>query len=384
MKRFAAILIAGGAVWLFLAAGAAFADTPVGSGGPHLQRAGGLTADSCAGCHRAHTAGNEMLTIDPQPALCYDCHGSTASGSTTRVENGTGTGTNAGALRGGGIKFALLDSGNPNRIGFGPGNGTVGALAVANTAPTTSHHSVDFSDQVIWGNGPVSGTLPSAGKQTELRCGSCHNPHGERTYRILRATPVDSGVTTAQRVYVNDVTDWQPPAQTSLTGNQAVTVGPGGTGTYAYNTTNYWRPQDPNWTGSDFTLQGDTFNGTTGAITLGKDSKDFLGVMSKWCATCHTRYMADTGAYEVDSGDKIFAFRHPVWGTSPSTGTTPPDNASQSAPACLQCHVAHGSNAAMGSKSAAVTEPGSTTVPTETSRLLRVDSRGVCQMCHFK
>lgn len=374
MKRLAAILFAGGALWLFLAAGTVFADN-----GPHLQRSGGLTADSCAGCHRAHTAGSAMLTIDPQPALCYDCHGAAAAGSTTRVENGTGTGSNAGALRGGGVQFALVDSGNPSRIGFGPGNGSVPALATG--ATTTSHHAVDFSDQVIWGNGPISGVTPNAGKQTELRCGSCHNPHGERTYRILRATPVDSGVTTAQRVYVTDVTDWQPPAPTSLTANQAVTVGPGGPGTYGYATTNYWRPQDPNWKGSDFVLQGDTINGTTGAITLGQDSKDFLGATSKWCATCHTRYMANSGDYEVNSGDKVFAFRHPVWGTSSATDTA---NASTSAPACLQCHLAHGSNAAMGSNSASVSEPGSNTVPAETSRLLRVNSRGVCQMCHFK
>ena len=51
-----ALLFAGGAVWLFLAAIPVLAD-----GGPHVAAInsgvnGGLTADSCAGCHRAHTA----------------------------------------------------------------------------------------------------------------------------------------------------------------------------------------------------------------------------------------------------------------------------------------------------------------------------------------
>ena len=49
------LLVAAGGLWLFLAAVPAFAD-----GGPHVASMNTgvccLTADSCAGCHRAHTA----------------------------------------------------------------------------------------------------------------------------------------------------------------------------------------------------------------------------------------------------------------------------------------------------------------------------------------
>ena len=53
MRRLA-LLLAGGALWLILAASAAFAD-----GGPHQlavnNGTAGLSGD-CAACHRAHTA----------------------------------------------------------------------------------------------------------------------------------------------------------------------------------------------------------------------------------------------------------------------------------------------------------------------------------------
>jgi predicted CXXCH cytochrome family protein len=373
VKRLAATLIAGGAIWLFLAAGSVFADN-----GPHIQKGGGLTADTCASCHRAHTAGSPLLTVQPQPAICYQCHGSAGAGSTTNVRDGRAYSdavTATGALRGGGIEYALLDSGSPVRYAFGPSNGLVGALSFANAEPTTSHHSIDFSDQEIWGNGAISAS-PNAGLQTELRCGSCHNPHGNQTYRILRPTPVDSGASGTAAVTISDIRQWDPVTNVGTL--------PAGA-SYTYTTTNYWRPQDPNWFGADYVLQGDTVNATTNRVTLGQDSKDFLGATSKWCATCHTRYMANSGAYDVDSGDAIFKYRHPVWGTVGSTGSTDPNNnASSSAPACLQCHVSHGTNASMGSASSAVTLPGTSTVPAEKSRLLRVDNRGVCQLCHYK
>jgi cytochrome c553 len=55
--------------------------------------------------------------------------------------------------------------------------------------------------------------------------------------------------------------------------------------------------------------------------------------------------------------------------------------------ACVTCHVSHGSNAAMpGDQSGVVTYPGdpsgSLTTVGYNSRLLKVDNRGTCQMCH--
>src|SRR5664279_934396 len=54
------LLLAGAALWLMLAALPTLAD-----GGPHVANANSgvstLTADSCAGCHRAHTAEGAYL-----------------------------------------------------------------------------------------------------------------------------------------------------------------------------------------------------------------------------------------------------------------------------------------------------------------------------------
>jgi doubled CXXCH domain len=80
-----ALLCAIGALWLFVAAIPAFAD-----GGPHAMATNngtaGLTADSCAGCHRAHTATAASLLNSEQPELCLNCHD--GSKATTDVIDG--------------------------------------------------------------------------------------------------------------------------------------------------------------------------------------------------------------------------------------------------------------------------------------------------------
>ena len=81
MRRLA-LLVAGGALWLLAAAVPVLAD-----GGPHISTinngSGGLTADTCAGCHRAHTAQGAMLLKEEGTALCTSCHGSAGTGATT-------------------------------------------------------------------------------------------------------------------------------------------------------------------------------------------------------------------------------------------------------------------------------------------------------------
>jgi predicted CXXCH cytochrome family protein len=105
------LLIAAGSLWLFLAAVPALAD-----GGPHVASVNNgvssLTADSCAGCHRVHTANGPMLLqAASEEELCLSCHGAASTGATTDVEtgvqyvpeaDGTRTATQLGALRGGG------------------------------------------------------------------------------------------------------------------------------------------------------------------------------------------------------------------------------------------------------------------------------------------
>ncbi len=95
------------------------------------------------------------------------------------------------------------------------------------------------------------------------------------------------------------------------------------------------------------------------------------GLMTAWCITCHTRYSGLTVAGSPSSltdnsgGDTTFMFKH---------GTT--------SIGCEQCHVSHGTNAAMDAASS-VNWPGQAlTTSSPDSRLLKVDNRGTCNLCH--
>jgi predicted CXXCH cytochrome family protein len=312
MRRAATFAVAC-AVSLFAATAPAAADN-----GPHVKGAG-LTPDSCASCHRAHTAQAPFLLKEAQTSLCYTCHGSAGTGSNLDVVDGVGysgpgrTGTK-GALRGGGFKYALIESDNPS------GNGYVGEIPVRGSgAAVTSTHSVNESNQMAWGNGSISASV-SYGTTMPLTCGSCHDPHGNGNYRILRSIPVESG------------------AESGVSIADAATK--------AYTTENYWTVED-------------------------EEAPSFIANVSAWCATCHTRYLAGAKSARTNSGDAVFTYRHRT------------NFASQGSPTCVQCHVAHGSNASMGSYSSAVPFPDGSAGGSD-SRLLRIDNRGVCQMCHNK
>jgi predicted CXXCH cytochrome family protein len=278
------------------------------------------TTDTCASCHRTHTSTASRLLVEPQPALCYTCHGSSATGANTDVVDGVGyssagRGGTPGALRGGGFEYALIGSSAASGQQGGQSNpgGTVPVLGSA--APVNSTHSANSSSQTAWGNGAISGGI-SYGKEIPLRCSSCHDPHGNGKYRSLRTIPKDSGASGGISI---------PDA-----------------GTKSYTTANYWQVEDTNAAG-------------------------FVANVSAWCSTCHTRYLA-ADSY-ADSGDAVFSKRHR------SNQTT------QGSANCIQCHVAHGSNAAVTTSSGGV--HSSEGVPAAAGGyLLRIDSRGVCEMCH--
>jgi predicted CXXCH cytochrome family protein len=288
--------------------------------GPHVMGAGGV-ADSCAACHRAHTSKASALLAEPQAALCYTCHGAAATGANTDVEDGVGysgserSGGEAGALRGGGFKYALIDPASPSGQQSG-GSNPDGVVPVRSSrAPVTSSHSIDGSGQTAWGNGPISAET-DYGATVSLRCGSCHDPHGNGNYRILRPIPKESGASPGVKI---------PDASTKV-----------------YTTDNYWKVEDPNAPG-------------------------FIADISDWCATCHTRYLSATSYAE--SGDAVFSKRHRT------------DQTSQGSANCIQCHVAHGSNASAEPSSGGVHSLEGVPAPAG-GYLLRIDNRGVCQMCH--
>ncbi len=392
MRRLA-LLFAGGAVWLFLAAIPVFAD-----GGPHIASVNsgtaGLNADSCAGCHRAHTAQGEFLLIEEEPAMCLVCHGASGTGATTDVENGVqytlGTdplrsGTVLGYTRAGGFVNARIGSGEAVRVAYLSGtnvrqNGKV-PVRTAGSQPVTSAHMpntagvVGEGDGIAWGNGPDSVTA-YAGPEVAVGCTTCHNPHGNGQYRILNTLPdpaeagVDVFVPAATAAPVTDAA--LPP--TGDTRNYTIIQTNGGTGTLLASQVqalglpstagDYWRRKVP-------------WNGTTGTSNDAPNgqSATFYSQISTWCLTCHTRYLS--AGWDVQTTDNIYKYRH----TSNASSRN-----------CITCHVAHGSNAQMpdyNSQHVAFPDnitggqfnPVSSTASTD-SRLLKVDNRGTCQMCH--
>jgi hypothetical protein len=133
-----------------------------------------------------------------------------------------------------------------------------------------------------------------------------------------------------------------------------------------YVTANYWMADDH------------CYNGTANCVNVNMSSTKtaYIANISQWCATCHTRLLAGSGAWGKNSGDGMYTFEHRS------------QNGAEGSPNCIQCHVAHGSNASMtGDGSTAYSNTvGSAEfgLAAGDSFLLRVDNRGTCNMCHNK
>lgn len=419
MRRWA-LLIAGGAVWLLLAAAPVFAD-----GGPHVMKVNngslGITADSCAGCHRAHTSQDPtgyLLTTD-QPsvtAFCLTCHGTTGTGAATDVETGvqyalTNTGRGGlpilGALRSGGFLKAPIGSADAYREVSSTGSVSKAKVPVlAEPQPVTSAHlalpnSGLTANNIVWGNGDIdTGEGPTITEAME--CTSCHNPHGNGNYRILNAIPVagatdeDGAATEMVAGSGQDVLDapYDASKQRNYTVIQAATAQPVDattppdpanfllyadqlkgldplSGDYLHKTTPYnasssgyyWYDApngSPNRGGPSRFTDFDTF------------TNGFNWQMTQWCLQCHSRYAGFNNSRSTDSGDDTFAYRH----------------STEKNRVCTTCHVAHGSNAIMNDDlangttfSANVPFPDGS-VHSGDSRLLKVNNRGTCLLCH--
>jgi predicted CXXCH cytochrome family protein len=400
---------------LFLGVGSALLFTMGGIGsaqadaGPHsivMGQKGTTTgvasegADKCAGCHRAHTAQAQNMLKQAQPALCLNCHAGSL-GSHLDVADGYST-LNQGALRGGGFTSASISSGAPV-LGVGgatktlssTGSRTSAQIAVGASLPVTSTHQINGTTQgTMWGNG-TSGVGQTA---VTLECGACHDPHGNGNYRILK--PVPDGAGTAAKVTTPAVAATYGPTGLLLTPYIPAVYSAGVppinipdqpysvlTGSKAYTTTNYW---DVQAVGVPPTLDGvalpnvSEMSATKAAVPV---TDGFLGNIAAWCTTCHTRYLAGSGVANTKQVDPIFTYKHRS------------DEGASNKPNCIQCHVAHGTNAVMTGSAAAGSIPGvsliapggdanapsSVNAPTagyQASDLLRVNDRGTCLMCH--
>lgn len=410
MRRWT-LLLAGAALWLFLAALPALAD-----GGPHVASinsgSGGLNADSCAGCHRAHTAQGAMLLVQDQSTLCLTCHGATGTGATANVVNGVQYilagassgkvrgGVILGALRDGGFVTAAIGSGSAYRVAYTSTRGvslaskvpvrvdsTTGTIAIQ--AVTSAHMSVPGSpltsfSGTTWGN--IDGTAGTSFSATSnpggtlgaLTCTSCHNPHGNGQYRILNPIPTvteATGGTTFVASKTNAlVTDAALPSAGDERNYTVIeTKGTEGTPTtYLLYASQVVSGGYPN-TAGDYFHRTVPWNGAAVGGTTANDAPNglpstFDTQINAWCAQCHSRYLATTGTpFQTNSGDAIFTYRHSNTSNKP----------------CTTCHVAHGTNAQMtGTYSANELYPGGTAAPVGDSRLLKVDNRGTCQACH--
>jgi predicted CXXCH cytochrome family protein len=398
-----AVALGAGVAWLFAAATMTFAD-----GGPHQlavnNGTAGLAGD-CAACHRAHTAQAEDLLKAAMPGLCLACHDGT--GATTDVVggfqfvpdgSGSPTSTILGALRGGGFSYALIDSSDAARLivstrdtGF---LGHVGVLDASDREPVTSSHGGLGS---VWGNGP-DGTAEAGATGVVLTCASCHNPHGNGQYRILQTLPGEDWTNG-----VDGVSGWSAPSN-AVEVKDGVTLLPGEVRNYTVLPGNitadvisvgylptqgdYWRKNYP-WnqrSGSSDPMQAgwDGVSPTNAAANAGVAPANGTGLMTAWCVSCHTRYSGLVNPDGISSSlapqpDEIFTYRHLTMNYG-----------------CEQCHVSHGSNALMttnaelvltdpsGGVPATVPDAGPAASPITSgdSRLLKVDDRGTCQMCH--
>jgi predicted CXXCH cytochrome family protein len=312
------------------------------NGGPH----GGYTAttDACAGCHRAHTATNANLLMDTTYNLCWSCHSNAGVGADTNVQDGYFLSTRSTSVEG-----QTLTADNAPLLAGGFANHGVGNVVI-------SQHEPAAGTLQAWGAGVagVRGVLSNlAGAPDPLTCASCHDPHGSTNYRIIPTTVNGVGVAVAQ---VDE-----------------------------------------------------------GAATKDYDDENWSGVgMNDFCAACHSAYhvtQADAGS--IAAGAKIAAqygndtstWAHRVgmlWNESGKSGISNPetagfddDGAGPNPPVylplsdnttviCTTCHLPHGSSATMtaGGPADGAGVPGETSA-TENA-LLRLDNRGVCEVCHQK
>jgi predicted CXXCH cytochrome family protein len=369
MKKF--LFIGVGSALIFTMGGVSTASA---DNGPHVSTAATVAGDyqltavgagRCAGCHRTHTAKAELLLKVAQPQLCYNCHGAGAPGSTTDVVDGTDGG--ALALRGGGFASALIGTGAaskhmepPTTVG-GRWTASVQTVPVAAlSTPTTSKHEIDGTTAgTMWGNGAVSSAVNVGKAGVVLECGSCHDPHGNGNYRILKPVPTDAAYVVTPAVVADPLAVPPVLAQAAVMSTTGVAIPDAAA--KVYTTTNYWNVTDR----AVPLVKG-------GPAPLAAETDGYITNVAQWCTTCHSRYLAKAPDYETNSGDAVFTYRH-------TSGRA--DKAGVSRPNCIQCHVSHGSNAAMVSSSIGV-NPGDTPAVGADSRLLRVNNRGTCVMCH--
>lgn len=299
------------------------------NGGPHGDYT--ATTDSCAGCHRTHTAaGPRLLISNSTQNLCMSCHGSSAVGANTNVEDGIYLSTRDDSV-------ANEDHGAANTS---DGSSLLGGgFLFFEGQGVTSLHDMEGAGNTLeaWGNGVDRGlTAPIA--DLSFSCASCHDPHGSSNYRIIK-TQVNGVAVSVQQVDegAKDYDTEQWGAGTSVLCAACHS---------AYHET----AAD---VGHDVLAQN-FGGGFTHRVDMpysyrGNDNPETIGFTDSLGTTVQVP-LAESG-----TGDAVV---------------------------CMTCHFPHGSSAAMEGNANGSGLPGETSATD--SALLRLDNRAVCMACHQK
>jgi predicted CXXCH cytochrome family protein len=114
---------------------------------------------NCGVCHSVHAKNNKKLLMEPKEAnLCENCHSGIA-------------------------KFNAFKAGNPDVKIYAPSRFNV----FSSVGNSFGNYSVGGGEVVSWHEVDGYHTAPG-GKTLELRCGKCHNPHGEDNFVMIRNT----------------------------------------------------------------------------------------------------------------------------------------------------------------------------------------------------
>jgi hypothetical protein len=376
--------------------------------------------DSCAGCHRAHTSvssitwqdqgGNDHSALLVSSAttmyeFCYACHDATSQGADTNVQQGLYEGTLYGS------NGAILNGGGFESFGT--------------TTPVTSTHLYNGASWGAYGggyagqgttgaNGQIPGENQGESVQIQMDCATCHDPHGSSNYRILKAYVNGNYVGGYQ-----DSGDPQFPTPDGFVSSNET-----GWPATGFQLHTEYLGYKPNYTTA---LYAKGYDMPTGAPNVNKG-------MSGWCAGCHstyllpvteftkpsstTTYLASASVYNAgDGGGLALRHKHPI-NVELSTYHGPDETSFDNSPVlasgvlplahdlgangtvvngqgdwieCLTCHRAHGTAAVMKGYaldgSLAVDTDGvarNNFVSATPSALLRLDNRGVCEVCHNK